>query len=39
MGISELIVIIIIGGLIFSPVARDGYITGFIEGFTGKYKK
>jgi hypothetical protein len=39
MGLSELIVIIIIGAALFTPVGRNGFSTGFKEGLKKNIKK
>ena len=32
MGLSELIFILVVGSILFTPVGMDGFITGFKEG-------
>lgn len=39
MGPSELLVIVVSIILLFNPIARDGFITGFKEGLKEKFKK
>lgn len=39
MGLSELILIIIVGGVLFTSTGRNGFVTGFKEGLTKNIQK